>query len=71
MNISGTTDLIISKTDIAIKAELYKLFYHEDLHIFNSLDEMKNKINNVLHNECTNLESIVYSDNVEHIENLR
>ncbi len=71
VNISGTTDLIISKTDILVKAELYKLFYHEDLHIFNSLDEMKNKINDVLHNECTNLESIVYSDNVEHIENLR
>ena len=69
INISGTTHLIISKIDIFKNLNLYKLL-NNDIISFNSIDTMKEYIEAYLYNNCSQLENIIYSDNVENIENI-
>lgn len=69
INVSGTTHLIISKIDILLKLNVYKLI-NEDIITFDTFDNMKDYIENYLHSKCTNLTNIIYSDNVEYIENM-
>ena len=66
---SGTTHLIISKIDILLKLNIYKLI-NNDIITFDTFDNMKDYIENYLHSNCTNLTNIIYSDNVEYIENM-
>lgn len=69
INISGTTHLIISKIDIFKNLNLYKLL-NNDIISFNNIDTMKEYIEAYLYNNCLQLENIIYSDNVENIENI-
>ena len=69
INVSGTTHLIISKIDILVKLNVYKLI-NNDIITFDTFDNMKDYIENYLHTNCTNLTNIIYSDNVEYIENM-
>ena len=69
INVSGTTHLIISKIDILLKLNVYKLI-NNDIITFDTFDNMKDYIENYLHTNCTNLTNIIYSDNVEYIENM-
>lgn len=69
INVSGTTHLIISKIDILLKLNIYKLI-NNDIITFDTFDNMKDYIENYLHSNCTNLTNIIYSDNVEYIENM-
>ena len=70
INISGTTDIIISKTDIVEKLKKFKIIYNKELVIFNSLEEMKYFINDILNKECYGIQKIIYSNNVEIINDL-
>ena len=67
INISGTTDLIISKVDILKKVKLYKLIYQDIIISFNEFNEMYYYINGVLNSSCNYLKNIIYSDNPEEI----
>lgn len=70
INISGTTDIIISKTDIVDKLKKFKIIYNKEIIIFNSLDVMKNTISDILNRECYGIQKIIYSNNVEIINEL-
>ena len=69
INISGTTHLIISKIDIFKNLNLFKLINNQ-LISFDTIDDMKEYIETFLHTNCLNLVNIIYSDNVENIENI-
>ncbi len=66
-NISGTTDVIISKVDILEKLGIFKLYYSDKLCIFNSMEDMKNMISKILKQECGLLKHIIYSNTPEAI----
>ena len=70
INITGTTDIIISKVDVLEKVNIFKLIHNRILQIFNSIDGMKEYINMNLTNYCKYLTNIIYSDNVEFIKEL-
>ena len=61
INISGTTNVIISKVDILERADMYKLTHRGELINFKSIDDMKLNISKILENDCDLLESIKYS----------
>mgnify|MGYP001369377414 FL=1 len=52
INITGTTDIIISKVDVLEKVNIFKLIHNRNLKIFNSIDGMKEYINMNLTNNC-------------------
>lgn len=70
INITGTTDIIISKVDVLEKVNIFKLIHNRNLKIFNSIDGMKEYINMNLTNNCKYLTNIIYSNNVEFIKEL-
>ncbi len=67
INISGTTNLIISKVDVLEKLEFYKLYYNNYLQVFENMNDMKNFIREILNNNCPLLVNVIYSSNVENI----
>ena len=68
INKSGTTHCIISKTDILEESKLFKLYSKTKLEEFRSLYEMKEYINNRIKGDCINIERIIYSNNVETLD---
>jgi adenylosuccinate synthase len=63
INISGTTDLIISKGDVLEEVNIYKVYYNEELLILSNIDELKLFISNTLTHECSSiLQNIIYSN---------
>jgi len=70
LNTGGGNNLIISKCDILEEAEIFKLFYRNDLMSFGSLDEMKGFITARLSVECPELDKIYYSSSTEIVEGL-
>ena len=69
INISGTTHLIISKIDVFNKTNIFKLL-NKNIVSFDNIKLMKQYIENYLYQYCNELVSIIYSDNVEYIDNL-
>ena len=65
VNISGCTDLIISKVDVLEKLNFYKIIYRDTINNFENMNDMKNFIMEILNNKCSMLKNIVYSNNVE------
>jgi len=65
INITGTTNIIISKTDVLETLSIYKLMYNNEIISFNSIEEMKKYINNILQQYCPYIKKIIYSNNVE------
>lgn len=70
INISGTTHCIISKIDILEQARIFKLYYDNKLETFNTLNDMRNFINDKIKYKCIYVDKIIYSNNVETIDNL-
>jgi adenylosuccinate synthase len=68
INLSGTTDLIISKVDILYKLKLFKIIILDTLQSFNSISDMISFINDVLRSKCILLKEIIYSDNPHDIK---
>ena len=67
VNISGTTDLIISKIDVLRELDIYKLYHNNQLVSFGSIDEMTKYITSKLQQSCDLLFNIIFSDNPETI----
>ena len=67
INVSGTTNAIISKVDILESVDIYKLIYRGELIDFKSIDDMKLNISKILGVECDLLESIKYSSSPQKI----
>jgi len=65
--ISGVTDIIISKIDVLEKVGLYKLYHKNNLICFKNLKEMQTYISNTISGTCTFVSSITYSGQVEGI----
>ena len=63
VNLSGCTNLIISKVDILEKLSLFKFYYKENLIICKTLIEMESKVENILESSCGFLREIKFSDN--------
>tara|TARA_B100000787_G_C16193917_1_gene299355 strand:+ start:824 stop:1873 length:1050 start_codon:yes stop_codon:yes gene_type:complete len=66
IKISGTTHVIISKTDILTEIETYKLIEGE-IKTFQSLEELTNYIDKTIKQNCEFVETILYSNNPKHI----
>ena len=67
INISGVTEIIISKVDVLEKVGKYKLFFNKDLMSFESILNMKEFIETTLLKECGLLKLVIFSSNVEDI----
>jgi adenylosuccinate synthase len=67
INISGCTDIIISKVDVLDKLKLYKLQHKNYIHTFDNINDMKNYIIKNLHNNCPLLLNIIFSAHMEDI----
>ena len=61
INLSGTTHLIISKTDIADKVKICKFIYNKQILNFENINQMKENIVNILIDSCKDLESVIFS----------
>lgn len=68
--ITGTTCCIISKVDVAIEANQFKLYHDNEVHSFKTFPIMREYIDNILFNNCSSLETILYSEDVEKVEGL-
>lgn len=67
INISGCSDIIMSKVDILEKCELYKLYFDSKLFSFNSIDEMKQFILYKIGIKCELYETLTFSSSPETI----
>ncbi len=66
INVSGTTDLIMSKVDILENLDIYKYYYEGKLFVFNTIKEMIDSIETVLEEKSNGfLKKILYSSNPE------
>ena len=64
VNVSGTSHLVISKTDIIQNPEIntYKFIYSQKLMVYDSLEKMTETLNSFLMLLCPNLTDIIYSN---------
>lgn len=67
IQISGTTDLIISKVDILEKTNIYRYYYQDDLHTCEAIDTMKQEIETILTSQNSLLKTIIFSSHPEKI----
>ena len=63
INISGCTHIIISKIDIIKKINIFKMYTNNTLKCYSSYDDMIRDLENILNQNCSLLEKIIYSDN--------
>ena len=61
VNISGTTQLIISKTDVIKKLGKFKYYFGNTLEGFSNYDDMINNLTNILQKKCPLLNEIKLS----------
>ena len=67
INISGATDIIISKIDILNTVNLYKITYKNQIVEFYSMEDMKFLIDKILKSKCDNIATITYSSSPKSI----
>jgi adenylosuccinate synthase len=70
INISGTNIIVISKIDILEQVNFYKLQYTDGDITYDTIEDMKNDISNILYRKCKLLEKVIYSNNPKSIEEL-
>ena len=58
MNISGTTELIISKTDVIKELGKFKYYFDNTLEGFSNYDDMINNLTIILRKKCPLLNDI-------------
>lgn len=63
INISGTNIIVISKLDILEKVNMYVYIYNGKYEEHSNKDDFVNSINNIIHEKCTYVCKIVYSNN--------
>ena len=67
IEVSGTTELIISKVDIVEKAHIFRYYYQDILHTVDTLQQMKDDIQEILYSNTSLLKNIIFSSNPEKI----
>ena len=67
INITGSTHIVISKTDVLDKVNVHKLSFNDEIIPFNDLSMMKKFINNLLSARCALLQQIIFSDSPEFV----
>ena len=67
INITGCTNLIISKIDILKDLGVFKMYYRNELLVFETIEKMMSQLEKILENECELLLEIRFSDNPETI----
>ena len=65
--ISGTTNLIISKVDVAEEVGVYKFLYNNSVVELKNIQEMKEEITKILLEKTDSLESVYFSGNAKEI----
>ena len=70
LNVSGTTDIIISKTDVLKKIGIFKYYFKNELQEAYNLQEFETKLKLVLGMSCPFLKNIIFSNSPESIEGL-
>ena len=65
--ISGTTNLIISKVDVAEEVGVYKFLYNNSVVELKNIQEMKEEITKILLENTDSLESVYFSGNAKEI----
>jgi adenylosuccinate synthase len=66
-NMSGVTDLIISKVDIIKKIHIFQLFFDNKIVRFDNFIEMQQFIEIKIKNSCKFVKNIIYSEDLEAI----
>lgn len=67
INITGCSNLIISKIDILKDLGVFKMYYKNELLVFETIEKMLYQLEKTLENECELLLEIRFSDNPETI----
>jgi len=67
INISGVTHLIISKIDILENTNMFKFYYNNELSVFDDIISLKNKLTEIINNNCILLKNMQFSDNPKYI----
>ena len=70
VNISGTTDIVISKLDVLEKIKVCKYYFNGKIRQVSNTDELVNIIKTSLINSCPLLEKIIFSNSPESIDGL-
>ena len=70
INLTGTTDIIISKIDILETIKSFKLIHNKQVIAFLNINEMKEYLTEFINKSCPLLINIYYSDNPESVEGL-
>lgn len=70
INITGTTHVIISKIDVLQKISVFKYIFNDKLLDCPNLQDLLNTIRSLIHDNCSLVENIVFSDNPQFIEGL-
>ena len=67
INMTGCTNLVISKIDILKELGVFKMYYDNELIVFETIEKMMCQLEKILENECELLLEIRFSDNPETI----
>ena len=59
--------MIISKIDILENTNMYKFYYNNELSVFDDIISLKNKLTEIINNNCVLLKNIKFSDNPKYI----
>lgn len=70
VNITGITDLIISKTDVLEHVGLYKFLHNEKLNGFMNLSDMEDGVKELLMENCKLLKTVIFSADPENVPEL-
>lgn len=62
INTTGVNIVIISKVDVLEELKIYKIYFNENIIIFDSLYNMKTYIRLKIENDCSNVSSIIFSN---------
>jgi len=68
INISGANSIIFSKVDILEKIDIYKCIKNNSIISFETMDDMKKTISNIITTECPYVYSIKYSDSPHNMD---
>lgn len=67
VNLTGTTQLVISKCDVIEEAEVFKLYWDDLLISFETLGVMQNFVSRIIKEHCPLIEEIYFSSSPETI----
>jgi len=70
INVSGTTDLVISKIDVLSKINKFKIICKCEIIVFESLNELQRYIINYVQTNCKLVKNIIFSNDKETVEGL-